>query len=382
VKKLLGDWRIYLIFAVLQLPSLRALVKYALEIHWLLIPLYLIGTFLFIALLLNGGVLRKHLQHVSSLATFSGLLLLILVANLWLYPIADAREEQGKGSDQDDALIITGERLWLGNNPYVGEHWPYLSAAAGPGWVLLASPLAANGLYVLLNPLILALTAGLIVYLRRSYFAGVIFLLLLMSSLAFWELTVVGSDMISIGCLILLATIVVYHGWQKGGWAKFLSGVFLAFIATSRAVFFYLIPLLAYFQRKRAPKSGLNFLLISGGVFIALNLIFYFWNPRWYLPMYVLWRGERVLGVTQYITAGLVCLTVFYFAARRVRNDLPSWILNHWITLAVAMGFAGLGDLWASHFQFAFWEGANYLGVAIPGYAAYLALTDSIETNQ
>jgi hypothetical protein len=227
---------------------------------------------------------------------------------------------------------------------------------------------------VLLNPLIILLSASLIAYLRKSFFSGILFLLLLMSSLAFWELTVVGSDMISIGCLILIATITTYYGWQRGGLARFLSGLFLAFVSTGRAVFFYLIPLFAAFQRKRQPASALSFLVIAGGIFIALNLVFYLWDPAWYLPLHVFWKGEVLMGRWIYLAAGLICILIFYFAAKQVCNDLPSWILNCWITIALGMTFAALGDLWSSSFQFAQWEGANYLGVAMPGYAAFLVL--------
>ncbi len=371
------DYRVWLVYISLQLPALRAVFKYLAEIHWLLVPVYLLATLLFTSLLLHSLPVRRKLEQTSSLATFTGLILIILVANLWLYPIADARSEQGKGSDQDHSLIIAGERLYQGNNPYKGEHWPHESAAAGPGWIILASPLAATGQYVFLNPLIIALTACLLAFVRRSFFAGVIFLLLMMSSLAFWELTVVGSDMISIGCLMLIATIIVYYGWQRGGLAKALSAILLAFVATGRAVFFYLIPLFAFFQRKRQPASSLMFLLIAGGVFTALNLVFYLWTPEWYLPLHVFWKGELLMGRWFYLAAGLACIVVAFLAAKSVSNDLPSWILNCWITILIGMSFAALGDLWSSSFIFSQWEGANYLGVAMPGYAAFLALTNT-----
>ena len=370
----LRDGRVWLVYVSLQLPALRALFKYLTEIHWLLVPAYLVATLLFTAQLLHGKSFRRKLERTSTLATFTGLLLLILVANLWLYPIADARKEAGAGSNQDHSLIITGERLWQGNNPYKGEQWPHESAAAGPGWVIIASPLTANGLFILLNPLIIALTASVLVYVRRSFFAGVTFLLLMMSSLAFWELTVVGSDMISVGCLMLIATISVYYGWQRGGVAKLLSAMLLAFVATGRAVFFYLIPLFAAFQRKRDKRSTLQFLLIAGGMFLILHLSFYLWTPKWYLPLHVFWKGEVLLGRWIYVAAGLICLFFFFFAGRQVKNDLPSWILNCWITIFLGMTFAALGDLWSSSFVFSQWEGANYLGVALPGYAAYLVL--------
>ncbi|MBU1637284.1 hypothetical protein KKC97_06410 [bacterium] len=370
----LRDGRVWLAFISLQLPSLRALFKYLGEINGLLIPAYLIVALFFTSLLLNSKAFRHKLDRASTPPLFVILLLIVLAVNLWLYPIADARSEQGGGSNQDHSLIITGQRLWHGENPYKGDEWPHESAAAGPGWIILASPLAASGLYVLLNPLIIALTASLLVYIRRSIFAGVVFLLLLMSSLAFWELTVVGSDMISIGCLILMATIAVYFGWQRGGVAKILSAILLGFVATSRAVFFYLVPLLAAFQRKSKPANTFSFLLISGGVLVILHLGFYLWTPSWYLPLHVFWKGEALLGRSIYLAAGLICLLIFFIVAKQAGRDLPSWILNSWITIFLGMTFAALGDLWSSSFQFAQWEGANYLGIALPGYAAYLVL--------
>lgn len=371
----LRDGRVWLAFISLQLPSLRALFKYLGEINGLLIPAYLIAALLFTSLLLNGKGFRRRLDRASTTLLFAILLLMVLAVNLWLYPIADARTEQGRGSDQDNALIITGERLWHGQNPYQEYHRHYNPTSAGPGWVILASPLAASGLYVLLNPLIIALTAGLIVYIRRSTFAGVVWLLLMMSSLAFWELSVVGSDMISIGCLMLMATIAVYYSWQKGGLiAKTLSAILLGFVATSRAVFFYLVPLLAAFLRKRKLSSALSLLLISGGVLVILHLGFYLWTPAAYPPFNVFARAEAMLGLWSYLAAGILCLIVFFWAGLQVNTNLPSWILSCWFTIFLGMALAAFGDLWMVSFSFAQWEGANYLGVALPGYAAYLVI--------
>lgn len=379
MKDALRDWRVWVLFLSLQMPSLRALFKYAADISPLLVPSYLILTWLFYADLLHEGYVRRVLmRYFYRSRTVPAVFALLVVVNFLVYPVADALKYEGRGSDQDDALIITGTRLLQGRNPYAGEVWPQESAAAGPGWVILATPFSATGLYVLLVPVIVIVTTLVLRGATRNIAPAVDFLALLLSSLAFWELMVNGSDMVPIGCLFVLAVMAVHAAWRKGLIAKLGASALLAAAATGRAVFFFVVPLVAGFLWPRSRRQSVELFALVGTILLALHLTFYFWNPRWFLPLHVFGKGQLLLGNAWWVFALLCCIAVAFISVWKVRDNLSSWLFFLWLPVATALFFAGLGDLFSCGFDFARWEGANYVAVQMPVIAAWMALDKNL----
>ena len=369
------DGKLWLLFLSLQIPSLRALFKYVPAAWWPLIPIYLTVTWLLYADLLHNGLAARLLKRLTTRGWLLLLLLLALfVIQMIVYPQADALKYAGRGTPQDDALVVGGEYLANGLNPYEALTYRREYVSAGPGWILLALPFTLTGTIGLFNPVWLAITALVFWRLRKDAYHASRFLILLMSSLAFWEMTVSGSDMISIGCALLVSAVCVQYVKQRGWGMKIPALILTALVATSRIVFAYAIPLLAGFLWKRDRKQSLLFLFFAGGLTAGLHLFFYLWNPAAYFPLHRFSDPSFLPGIAWPLIAALASLIMLIGAIRRVRDKLESWLFNFWLALAVVMFFSAFGDLAARSFSLAEWEGANYLGVVMPLFVAWLIL--------
>jgi hypothetical protein len=212
---------------------------------------------------------------------------------------------------------------------------------------------------------------------RRSLHTPFMFLILLMSSVAFWELTVSGSDMISIGCALFLSGVAVFYSWRRGWVWRVLAMVLTAFTATSRIVFAYAIPLIGGFLRRRGWKQSVIFIALAGGLTLALHLFFYLWNPPAYFPLYRFSDTDFLPGILWPLTAAIASVLVMILAIQVVQDTLESWTFNLWLALTVAMFFSALGDLIGRNFALSEWEGANYLAVVMPIFAAWIALSET-----
>ena len=102
-----------LAWALVQIPALRPLAKYAATAHEtagpLLVVAWLLLSFAAVMVAVHGrqAVLRRALE--SRWLAVAALILLAVVA-LWLYPVADGLKETGGGSDSDASWEPT--RCW------------------------------------------------------------------------------------------------------------------------------------------------------------------------------------------------------------------------------------------------------------------------------
>ena len=377
------DWKVWVVFLSLQIPALRALAKYVPTSLWFLIPLYLVGTWFLYADLLHKGLISRFLKRFAARGWFIILLLVTLfVIQLIVYPQADALKYQGRGTPQDDALAVGGEYLAHGWNPYEALTHRNEYVSAGPGWIMLALPFTLAGTISFFNPFWIALTVLVLWRVRKEFHTPALFLILLMSSLAFWEMTVSGSDMISIGCALLISAIVMFRWWSRGGLRRIFAVVLVAFVATSRVVFGYAIPLLAGFLSKRGWKQSITFLLAAGGLTAVLHGVFYLWNPPAYFPLHRFADASFLPGVVMSLVTAVISILVLILAVQRAGDTLASWILNLWLALAVTMALSALSDLISRSFALAQWEGANYLGVVMPLFVAWLVIVERISPSQ
>ncbi len=373
----------------LQLPSLRALFKYVPHALWPLIPLYLIVMWLLYADMLHNGMAARTLKRIGSRVWFVvTMIALLFVIQAIVYPQADARKYRGPSTPQDDALVVGGDYLVNGLNPYEALTFRREYVSAGPGWILLALPFTLTGTIGFFNPFWITITAFVLWRTTQTAYQAALFLVLLMSSLAFWEMTVSGSDMISIGCALLVAIVAVHRCWSRAVEARIssfkfqvssllaqaLSAVLLSFVSTSRIVFAYAIPLLAGFLRRRGWKTSILFFVIAGALTAALHLFFYLWNPPAYFPLTRFSDPSFLPGILWPLIAAFASILMLIIAIRRAEDTLASWLFNFWLALAVVMFFSAFGDLAARQFNLAAWEGANYLGVVLPIMVAWFAI--------
>ncbi|MCB1059893.1 MAG: hypothetical protein KDB65_06670 [Calditrichaeota bacterium] len=363
MRQALLDWRPWLLLYALQIPSLRALVKYLPESLHIFIPIYFIVAFFAYIQILNS---EKYARLFRSRAVFIGLIVLHIALNATIYPRADALKLEGRGSPQDDALIVGGERLIAGVNPYEGETFLNEWVSAGPAWVAIALPFTLTKFFALFTPFWVALTAFVISRIRSLELAT-LFLILCFSSPLVWELSVTGSDMLAMGCAFLLLILWSYRAWTGGGAiAKFFSALFSASVTTSRIVFGYLLALVAGFLLRKKIKTGFAYGIAAIGLFILIQLPFYLWNPERYFPLTRFYWAKGLLGPTLEITATVSSAIVLIYLALKTKLDEHAWIKCALLSLVVTMFWSALGDLKARDYSLSAWEGANYFGPLIP----------------
>jgi len=376
ILKSVKDWRVWGLVFSLQLPSLRALFKYLPTRLLFLLPVYFIATFFFYSISLkslNFSFRGKRILAGKSLALI--LILILTSANFFVYPIADKLKLQMKGSDQDDALIVSAQYLASGRDPYLAKtYFTSNPLSPGPGWVILNTPFTLTGLYFLLTPFYLFLLAFILRKISGGFSLSNLFLLLCISSPVLWETMVVGSDMFSIGALFVLSVFLLYSG--KRPLVLFLSALLFGFAATSRIIFLYLIAIIALFFWKRDGLKGLIYPLVSLVVSLGLHFIFFLWNPHSYTPLHLLGKGNMLLGPGFKLAAVIFTFTALLLALLHLRDKLSSWLFYFWLCVAVPLFFVSLGDLVTlRNYNFSLWEGANYLIVALPIFLTYFCVS-------
>jgi hypothetical protein len=377
IKGSLADLKIWGLMFVLQFPSLRALYKYTpSKLVWL-VPVYLIAVFCVYSVIFRWRSLAAARASILSNKWLTvGAVLALILVNFFIYPIADNLKLQGRGSDQDDALIVTGKNLASGKNPY--EARTYFSGnplSAGPGWVIFNLPFTLTGLYFLLVPAYLAALLVLFKRLTGGFYAGNLFLILCMSSLAFWETTVVGSDLFAVGALFTACICAVFYSLNKGVYKTLLVILMLGFAATSRIVFAYVIPLVALFSWRRSGFRGIQVIIAALLITVLLHLTFYSWNPSSYTPLHLFGKGSMLLPFWLKVLTMLFSILALSAAFVRVKPDIKSWLFYFWLCLAAPLFLVSLGDLITLRgLDLAQWEGANYLIVTLPIFLSYFIL--------
>ncbi|MBK6766630.1 MAG: hypothetical protein IPG71_10040 [bacterium] len=368
MRQALLDWRPWLLLYALQVPSLRACVKYLPESLHILIPLYFAVALFGYAWLLRTKLLERLF---TSRALFAVLIALHVALNVFIYPEADALKYAGRGSPQDDALIVGGERLVEGLNPYEGETFKNEWVSAGPAWIVLALPFTLTGLFALFTPTWFALTACLIGrWISRR--TATLFLLLCFSAPVFWELSVTGSDMIAMGCAFLLLVLWSYRAWTNGSaGAKLLSALFAVSVTTSRVVFGYLQLLVGGFLLRTGAARAVTFGVLTVGGFLLVQLPFYLRNPERYFPLTRFFWAKGMLGPTLEIAALVTTAATLLYLALKTASSERDWLRGALLSLLVTMFWSALGDLKMNSYSLAAWEGANYFGPLLPAAALF-----------
>lgn len=362
----------------LQVPSLRAFVKYLPESLHVLIPLYLAAAFFVYAWIVRTNKLRRAFD---SRALMLGLIAMHVALNLFIYPQADALKYQGRGSPQDDALIVGGERLVEGLNPFEGETFKKEWVSAGPAWIVLALPFTLTGMFALFTPFWVALTAFIIERLHTRR-AALLFLILCFSSPVVWELSVTGSDMVAMGCAFLLLVLWSFHAWTNGStFAKFASALFAAGVTTSRIVFGYLHLLVAGFLLRRNFKTAVAYGIATLGLFVLIQLPFYLWNPERYFPLTRFFMAKGMLSPTLEILSLITTAAALLYIALKTELSERGWVKGALLSLLVTMFWSTLGDLNMMGFKLSVWEGANYFGPLIPMAVFFVVASPSLRTT-
>ncbi|MCU1308575.1 MAG: hypothetical protein JWN45_3270 [Acidobacteriaceae bacterium] len=350
--------------AVANFASLHTYLK--------LLPRYgLAGGLL--AVLVNIVLTILVLQHgekkwMQSKVIFSGVILFFFLEVWALYPVADALKQVGKGTDQDDAVIMSVDQIRAFHYPYTNVTYLGGKISPGPGWVLLHLPLTALGLYQFIGPMMIALSAW---YLRRlSKHAANIYLILLLITPTVSQLLVPGSDLISLATAIMLLCFISRKSSAVAGlfWA-----VVLGFVATARINFISLPIAFLFVRPDRISKRAILETTVALLVATGLHLGFYVAWPDHYAPLHLVPDAREMLAVFSYLMPIAIISTVLYLLLVKVRSDIDKLEAIGWYLFAMHLPLA-IGLLKLTGFDFATWIGYEYVFMPLPCFAAALAL--------
>lgn len=367
--------KFWILVIMLQIISLRPLYKYVPDKYQLIIPFFLLAC---IALAFIFYSNKASIAFLDSRLFLLLLFVCLCTINYFIYPIADSLKTVMRGSDQDDSLIDAGLRLISGKNPYDGLTYFGNPLSPGPGLVILALPFTVSHIYFLLTPVFVVISAVLVGKSSGSNRKANLFMLLLMSSVGFWETMVVGSDLWAVGCLFLICVILLFKSINGRLLFKLAIAVIVAMAASARIIFAYIIPLFGIFVWKQNKVESVRFVICAGILFFILHGIFYYREPQLYTPLHLLTKGNNLLaGYLKWI-----CLIASFggilYAVVTVRTSLESWIVSLFICLMIPLCFVSLGDLILRGYSLSSWEGSNYLIVTIPLLVTVICLKEDL----
>lgn len=379
--------RIAALFSVLQIPALRPLHKYLPPDCQFIIPFILLGILCaYISIMTSGKFLSFLTPLLSSPWILCVLLGLVAVVSFYGYPAADGLKVIMRGSDQDDALIDAGMRLIQGRNPYSSPTYLGNPISPGPGWIILLLPFTLTNCYFVVTPLVTLALALVARKISGGFLVPNLLLLFSMSSLGFWELTVVGSDLWAIGCSFQICLLMVFTGWfnvRNGWWRNIFSLATVAMVSSARVVFGFVAPLLGIFLWKRDPSSGKWFVLLSIAFLVLIHGLFYLWSPSDYTPLHLFTKSSDLLS-TWACCAILItsCIIVGCWTLRCVGNDVESWSFFLWLCLFTPLSVPAFSSLVNLSYRFSDWEGGTYIFLTVPSYLCYMTLSLEKQASQ
>lgn len=361
------DYRLWLLMLVLGIPALRAYDKY-LNLFpgapWLLL---LLQAALYIWLL-NPHCWPRWLQRMMSTALPAALILITLIAaSFYIYPMADELKEQGKGSIADDALYLPFQAWAEGGTLYDDSHiLGEAKASPGPGWIFANAPFLGMDarLYPLLVPFWLTVMIGLLRWYHTHWRAINQMMGAVSLSLIFWELTVTGHDALALSACNLMFFILAEHAFQQSGmrgrlWRAAVAAL-LGIYATARIIFPFVAPLLSLLWFKVHPWRAIGFTLMATAALAALHGYHYTQNS-YYDPLHLYGRAESIMGLGAVylgaIATGIAGLLALYY----LQASHASRLRWYCIAFLMPLCFISFGELRGMDYQLAVWEGANYL---------------------
>jgi hypothetical protein len=361
---------IILLLLFLVIPSFRAIFKYSPYQIATLICYVAICTIFYYLFSKSEKHQKIFIEKILGFKWLAYMLILLFAITMWMiYPIADARKNIGAGSTADDAIIEASLTLLQDARLYSATTYDGAPISPGPGWILLNSPFVLFGIYWLFPTFHILAAVIATQFLSGSYREINLALLILPTSLIFWELLVTGHDLIPLGFSFVTVIVLTYYLRNSSSVITIsllaATAILTGIIATSRIVFIFIPPLLALFIWKSSKKNAVFYLLTSMLVSSTLHLYFYT-TSDFYQPLHLLSRGQTNVGANLSFIGLAATVIAAYAAYQHQQNTIESWMVSFFICISIPLTAIAFGELSTIGFQFASWEGANYLAVPAP----------------
>ena len=369
------DWRVWALWLFLQAPGFRVLAKFLPDPLRPAIPFWLAGIGLFYGALLHHDGLRAWCRLAARRRMILLVVAIVLaVVNAAVYPHVDGRKAQGLGSDEDDNLIQTSVRLVTGQRPLYVRTYLGNAPTQGPGWALMVAPLAISRTYVLLTPLAYAALPAIVVAAGGAPTGGALAALLPLTSPAFWELMVTGSDLFAVGVLFVALTTALFM-WRRGAWGTVVAVALAMAAATSRLVFALPAAIVATFLWRRDRAAAAAFAGLCGAV-AMIDVVAWWPDTAQVTPLQVFGKGVFMLGRAGVALGAVATGAAAFVAVSRAGARAESWMQSAWLVVAVMPVAIAVADIISVRYVFADWQAATYPCVAVPLLVAAVALRE------
>lgn len=356
-----------IIFIILfEVSSLRTIIKYV--SNPLLSAFMIISYFLLLLLIIYLFQLGKSIiDHISKNKYLYVLSILSLAAIvLYGYPIADSLKLHGKGSDQDDCVILGVENLLKAQNPYSSRTYHNNPCSTGMGVLIAYIPFVYIGFYELGSVIFMIITLWYL-YINRGPKLAFFYKITLLTNILFIELMVVGSDLFFIGFFLLIAALYMDANIDNMSIGKtLLLSVLVGLVASSRINMLIILPIFAIFGYFRNKLSGILMFLSSSVIAILPSFLIYISNPSLFTPLHLIQKAEMLLPlsvrfvVIAIMTFSLV-ISLFLYSKKAIL--LTSALL--WILTPMFVGLL-IGGLAHVEYNVSLSEHFNYLIPLLP----------------
>jgi hypothetical protein len=356
-----------IIFIVLfEVSCLRTIVKYLINplfSTFMIISYFLLLLFITYLFRLRKSIIDRICKN-KYLYILSILCLITIV--LYGYPIADSLKLHGKGSDQDDCVILGVENLLKAQNPYSSRTYHSNPCSTGIGVLIAYIPFVYIGFYELGSVIFMIITLWYL-YINRGPKLAFFYKITLLTNILFIELIVVGSDLFLIGFFLLIAALYMDANIDNMSIGKtLLLSVLVGLVASSRINMLIILPIFTIFGYFRNKLSGILMFLSSSVIAILPSFLIYISNPSLFTPLHLIQKAEVLLPlavrfVVIAIMAFSLVISLFLYSKKAIL--FTSALL--WILTPMFVGLL-IGGLAYVEYKVSLSEHFNYLIPLLP----------------
>jgi len=349
-----------------EVSCLRTIIKYV--SNPLLSAFMIISYFLLLMLIIYLFQLRKSIIDRISKNKYLYILSILCLTTIVLYgyPIADNLKLHGKGSDQDDCVILGVENLLKAQNPYSSRTYRSNPCSTGMGVLIAYIPFVYIGFYELGSVIFMIITLWYL-YINRGPKLAFFYKITLLTNTLFIELMVVGSDLFLIGFFLLIAALYMDANIDNMSIGKtLLLSILVGLVASSRINMLIILPIFAIFGYFRNKLSGILMFLSSSVIAILPSFLIYISNPSLFTPLHLIQKAEMLLPlsvrfVVIAIMAFSLVISLFLYSKKAILfTSALLWILT---PMFVGLLIGGLAHV---EYKVSLSEHFNYLIPLLP----------------
>ena len=349
-----------------EVSCLRTIIKYV--SNPLLSAFMIISYFLLLMLIIYLFQLRKSIIDRISKNKYLYILSILCLTTIVLYgyPIADNLKLHGKGSDQDDCVILGVENLLKAQNPYSSRTYRNNPCSTGMGVLIAYIPFVYIGFYELGSVIFMIITLWYL-YINRGPKLAFFYKITLLTNTLFIELMVVGSDLFLIGFFLLIAALYMDANIDNMSIGKtLLLSILVGLVASSRINMLIILPIFAIFGYFRNKLSGILMFLSSSVIAILPSFLIYISNPSLFTPLHLIQKAEMLLPlsvrfVVIAIMAFSLVISLFLYSKKAILfTSALLWILT---PMFVGLLIGGLAHV---EYKVSLSEHFNYLIPLLP----------------